>query len=92
MPKITVQFDFTPTEATAIDAVRGGMPLDEFIREAAQLGILSFKAEAIRKTQEQSYENVTMRTKNWQQFRQSVELVPPTSSGAEPKKNQEPTA
>lgn len=89
MPKISIVFEFTAAEAQAIDTLRGPVPLDEFMREAAALGILSFKAEAVRKTQEQSYAGMTTRTRDFQSFRQAVELVPSSGNG-EARKQTEP--
>lgn len=88
MPKIQIVFEFTPAEAQAIDTLRGPVPLDEFMREAASLGILGFKAEAVRRGQEQSYAGMTTRTRDFQSFRAACELVPSSAGNG---KQAEPT-
>lgn len=87
MPRITVDFQFTDEELAAVNVLRGVVPLDDFLRDAAQLGLCDFKDDANRQQKDGLYQSMSAKTRGYQQARTNAMIEAPSANDA-PKQRQ----
>jgi len=77
MPVLTIQFNITSEQLTAVDLLRGNLTLDQFLRFALQLGIIDLQEEAARVGKEAVFQALGALTSNFQHARGKALLDPP---------------